>query len=103
MAIATGNMMTDVGLGAVGVVSGVGTVLGVRQQFDQTGETTVLRPSVLWGVGSGLTALVLPMLMGGYQESATWDVLEDYGMAALGAGLFSAFSPKGGGVQFPTL
>lgn len=91
----------DVGLsfGALGV--GAGSTLLVRRQFDNQGETTVFRPSVLWGLGTGVAGVGVPMLMD--MRGMSSDFLMDYGEAAITAGLISAFSPKGGGVQIPTL
>lgn len=100
--VGTTEMAASVG----GVGAGVGSTLLVRQQFDQTGETTLLRPSVLWGVGTGAAALAAPMVLGrnnGMTRGMVGEILEDYGEAALTAGAFSAFSPKGGGVQLPTV
>lgn len=96
-----GTQEAAVSVGGIG--AGVGSTLLLRQQFDQTGETTVLRPSVLWGVGTGAAALAAPMLMGGTRRGMLWEFVEDYGEAALAAGAFSALSPKGTGVQLPTL
>lgn len=88
----------------VGVGAGLGSTLLIRHQFDRSGETTLMRPSVLWGLGTGAAALTLPMLMGRRSMSGMMgEIIEDYGEAALTAGTFSAFSPKGGGVQLPTL
>lgn len=87
----------------VGAGAGAGTTLLVRRQFDNTGETTLLRPSVLWGLGSGVAAIAVPYLMPGLSRGMMGQILEDYGQGALTAGVFSAFSPKGGGVQLPTI
>lgn len=86
-----------------GVGLGAGSTLVIRQQFDQSGETSIFRPSVLWGVGTGAIGLGAPMLLGGNQRGAMWELVEDYSEAALTAGIFSAFAPKGAGVQLPTL
>lgn len=88
-----------------GIGAGVGSTLLIRQQFDKSGETTVFRPSVLWGVGTGAVALAAPMLMGrsGMLRGMAGEALEDYGETALASGLLSAFSPKGAGVQLPTV
>lgn len=87
-----------------GVGAGVGVTLAVRSELDQTGETTVLRPSVLVGVGSGTAALAASHFLGnGRNSSPLWELVEDYGEAAITAGTFSAFSPKGGGVSLPTI
>lgn len=89
-------------VGGIGV--GVGSTLLIRRELDQTGETTVLRPSVLWGLGTGTAALVARhFLFNGRRDGIATETLEDYGEAALTAGTFSAFSPKGGGVALPTL
>lgn len=85
-----------------GIVAGGGSTLLVRQRFDGTGETTVMRPSVLWGVGTGVVAWAVPMFMD-LRRGFLKEFLEDYGEAALITGGFSAFNPKGGGVQIPTL
>jgi len=91
----------ETAVSAGGVGAGVGSTLLMRQQFDQTGETTILRPSVLWGAGTGIAGLLASMMLGG--GGVMWEFIEDYSEAALTAGAFSAFSPKGGGVQLPTL
>lgn len=101
-AMKRGAGMAEVGASVGGIGSGVGSTLLVRRQFDKTGETTVLRPSVLWGVLTGAAALTLPMAVG-RRHGPLWEALEDYGEAAFAAGLVSAFSPKGGGVQVPTI
>lgn len=94
-----------VAVGGTGVATGVGSTLLVRRELDQTGETTVLRPSVLWGVVTGLAGMGGAMWMRGQpgRPGIGAELLEDYGEAALTAGLFSAFSPKGGGVGLPTV
>lgn len=86
---------------AGGVGAGVGTTLLVRQQFDQTGETTVLRPSVLWGIGTGAASLGAAAFLD--MNGMVGEFLEDYGEVAIAAGAFSAFNPKGGDVQLPTI
>lgn len=96
-------MPDDLLASGVGVGAGAASTLLIRQQFDQTGETTVLRPSVLWGVGSGVAAYVAPMFLPSMGRGMIGPVMEEYGMAALVAGLFSAFSPKGGDVRLPTV
>lgn len=88
-------------VGGIGV--GVGSTVLIRRQFDQAGETTILRPSVLWGVGTGVVALIAPWMMNGTKRGMFWEFVEDYGEAALTAGIFSAFNPVGGGVQLPSL
>lgn len=92
---------TAASLGGVG--AGVGSTVLIRHQFDQSGETTLLRPSVLWGLFTGGAAYAAPMLMGGRSNDFLMQLLEDYGEGALAAGAFSAVSPKGTGVQLPTL
>lgn len=93
---ATEAVTTGVGLGA-----GVGSTMLVRQQFDATGETTVLRPSVLWGVTTGTVGVALPWML---DMRGTWgDVMMDYGVAALVGGVFSAFNPVGTQPQLPSL
>lgn len=92
--------------GAIGV--GAGSTLLIRRQFDQTGETTVLRPSVAWASVTGLGALAASHLMSGrggmgMNSPMLTEFLEDYGESALTAGVVSAFSPKGGGVRAPTV
>lgn len=94
----------EIGVSAGGVAAGAGSTLLIRRQFDQPGETTVLRPSVLWGLLTGAASIGASMMMGGnHNRSVMWELAEDYGEAALTAGAFSAFSPKGGGVQVPTV
>lgn len=100
-------IVQDAGASAVGIGAGVGTTLLIRDQFDNTGETTVLRPSVLWGVGSGAGALLASLIMGDSLNMAglpLGEFTEDYGEAALAAGAFSALSPKGSSsIQLPTI
>lgn len=86
--------------GGVGV--GLGSTLLIRDQFDGTGETSVLRPSVLWGVGTGLLGMGLQMVMDMMNDGPVGDFVADYSRASITAGVFSAFSPKGGGVRLPT-
>lgn len=85
-------------VGGVGV--GAGSTLLVKRQFDAPTETTVLRPSVLWGVGTGALAYALPMLLG-WRRGAKRAFAEDYGVAAFVTGTASAVTP--GGVSAPTL
>lgn len=94
---------TAVSVGGIG--AGVGSTLLIRDQFDQTGETTILRPSVLWGLLTGGAALGAPFVMDmARSNSMLWNFVEDYGEAALGAAAFSAFSPKGSsGLTMPTI
>lgn len=95
--------MTDVALGATGVGAGAASTLAIRRQFDATGETSVLRPSVLWGGATGLGALAAPMLWRDLHGTGAGMFLEDYGLAAVTAAVFSMFNPKGSGVQLPTV
>lgn len=85
-----------------GVGAGVGSTLLIRQQFDAANETSVLRPSVLWGVGTGLAGMAAPMVMGRRNNGTVTDFIEDYSAAALATGVASAFL-TGGGVQLPSL
>lgn len=94
---------TDAAVSVGGIGTGVGSTVLVRRQFDQTGETTILRPSVLWGLGTGTAALLTPYILGRNDRSMLMSLLEDYGEGALAAGAFSAVNPKGGGVQLPTV
>lgn len=87
-------------VGGVGV--GVGSTLAVRRQFDQSGETAVLRPSVLWGLGTGAAALATSHLLLSDMDGVMMEAVEDYGEAALTAGAVSAFVP-GGDVAMPTV
>lgn len=93
---ATEAVTSGVGLGA-----GVGSTMLVRQQFDAANETTVARPSVLWGVTTGALGVGLPWLMD--MDGMVGDLLMDYGTGALVGGVFSAFNPVGGAPQLPTL
>lgn len=79
-----------------------GITLGLRQKVDSAGDTSVLRPSVLHGVGVGATMLGLsyavenrmidpPML----SRTDFGRVTTEYGVTALATGLFSAFYPRG--------
>lgn len=87
-----------------GVGAGVGSTLLVRQSLDQQGETSILRPSVLWGLGTGMGGMGLAWLMSdGRNDGIGMELLEDYSEAAFTAGLFSAFNPVGGGVQLPSV
>lgn len=92
----------DLAVSGGGVGVGVGTTVGIRRQFDNSGESTVLRPSVLWGVGTGALALGAPLVTG-KTDGIIWKFLKEYGVSALTAGVFSAFNPKGAGVQLPTV
>lgn len=85
---------------AGGVGLGAGSTIVVKRQFDAASETTVLRPSVLWGVGTGALAYVLPWLLD-WRAGAKREFAEDYGEAAFITGIVSAVTP--GGVQAPTL
>lgn len=96
--------MQETGVSVGGIGAGAGSTLLIRQQFDQVGETTILRPSVLWGAVTGSAALVAPMLLNGRSNSMMWEFVEDYGEAALTAALISSVVPKSqGGLQMPTI
>lgn len=89
------------------VASVVGTGVGltstalIKHQFDAATETTLLRPSVLWGVGTGAVAYFAPMLLDWRQGTMKRALLEDYGEGAIVAGIFSALTT--GGLTTPTL
>jgi len=81
---------------------GAGITLGLRQKVDSAGDTSLLRPSVIHGVGVGATMLGLSYAVENRMMDAP--VLDpmtfvrsstDYGVAALATGLFSAFYPRG--------
>lgn len=90
---------TDLG----GVGTGVGSTVLIRHQFDQQGETTLLRPSVLWGGLTGAAAIAAPFLINGGRNQMLWRAIQGYGEGALAAAAFSAVNPVGGGVQLPTI
>lgn len=94
--------MPDQPLASVGgVAAGAGSTVLVKSQFDAPTETTILRPSVLWGFGTGALAYTLPLLLGWRSGMAKTEFLEDYGEGAIVAGAVSAVTP--GGVSQPTL
>jgi len=84
-----------IGLGAL-------STLGARTVLDQQGNDSILRPSVLVGVGVGGAALASAMLVNngtigapvGSRRGYT-DMVYTLGYSALLTGLFSAFVPKG--------
>lgn len=95
----------------VGPATAAAATFGVRSALDNAGETSITRPSVLYGVGTGALGIGLgyavengmidaPVGNGGaFTEAAM-----SYGATALTAGVLSAVSPKGtGGFQSPTL
>lgn len=86
----------------VGLTTGVGATMAVRRQFDQQGETTVLRPSVLFGTVTGALAIAVPWMMG-MDDGAVNSTLGHYGEAALASAAFSAFNPIGTNVRLPTI
>lgn len=94
------DVESAVGTGA-GIATGLGTTATIRWQLDASGETTVFRPSVLWGVLTGVAGLGAPMLLD--VDGAAGKFAQDYGVAAFVAGTFSAINPKGGNTQLPTL
>lgn len=94
--------LREFGVSAGGIGVGVGSTIAIRRQFDQVGETSIFRPSVLWGAVTGLGAIGAALVMG--DRSVMWEFVEDYGEAALASGILSAFTPKcEGSDQFPTL
>lgn len=95
-------VVQDTAMSLGGIGAGVGSTVFMRHQFDQTGETTILRPSVLWGLLTGTAAYLAPVIMN-RRNGAMMELLEDYGEGALAAGTFSAVNPKGAGVQLPTV
>lgn len=85
----------------VGIAGGVGSTLLIRDRFDQTGETTLLRPSILWSAATGAVAMSVPMVAGGSGPVMT--AATTYGIAALSAATFIALQPKSGSIQTPSL
>lgn len=82
--------------------AGAGITLGLRQKLDDAGDTSVLRPSVLHGVGLGATMIgVSYAVENGMMDAPVLDRMQfvrattDYGVSALATGLFSAFYPRG--------
>lgn len=95
-------IVQEAGASVVGVGAGLGSTYFIKQRFDAATETTVMRPSVLWGWGTGGLAFLLPWLMGWRDGDVKKEFLQDYGEGALVAGTASAVTP-GNTVQFPTL
>lgn len=95
----------------VGPASAAATTYGVRAAFDQAGDTSILRPSVLYGVGTGSLSIglgwaidngMIDAPVGG--DAMFTEAAFSYGATALASGLVSAFTPKGtGGFQAPSL
>lgn len=84
-----------IGLGAL-------STLGARTAFDNQGDDSVLRPSVLVGVGLGGAALATAFLVNNGTIGAPFgsargytDLAYTFGYSAFITGLFSAFVPKG--------
>jgi len=88
--------------------STVGTTLGstlpiaLREQFDNNGDNSLFRPSVLAGLGLGGAALGARYLVNNGTISAPFlgtaafrDLTTAFGLPALLGGLYSAFVPKG--------
>jgi len=83
---------------AVGIGAGAGGTLLVRDHFDQVGDNSIFRPSVLYGLGLGSLALGADMASGRGMMSVPKqydDVLFTFGLSAFTTGAFSALTPKG--------
>lgn len=94
----------------VGPAVGAASTMGVRALFDQSGDSSITRPSVLYGVGTGSLSLGLGWAINRDMISAPvggqmfTEAMMSYGATALTAGLISAVTPKGtGGFQTPSL
>lgn len=84
-----------IGLGAL-------STLGARTAFDQQGDDSIFRPSVLLGVGVGGAALASAYLVNNGTIGAPFggrraytDLAYTFGYSAFLTGMFSAFVPKG--------
>lgn len=96
---------------AGGIAAGGAGTLVVRQQFDQQGDNSLLRPSVLYGLGVG--ALGLGSWMAVNRGIISAPVVDrrmfngfayNAGVAGLLTGLASAVLPKGAsGPQLPAV
>lgn len=93
-------MANQLGASAAGIGVGLGTTLAVKHQFDAPTETSIVRPSVIWGVGTGTLAWLIPWFLN-WRMSAKREFLQDYGEGAIVAGIVSAVTP--GGIQTPTI
>lgn len=94
-----------------GTTVGSAGTLAVRQLFDQSGDTSITRPSVLFGAGVGAVSLGAwmavergmidaPILSRRMFQNATYSL----GVSGLATGLASAVLPKGsGGFMAPSL
>lgn len=94
MATLTRESVTSAGAAS----AGLGGTLLLRERLDRSGDDAITRPSVLYGIGTGVTALTARMLAnrGSLNVSdAVMPALEAYGTAATTAGVFSAVYPKG--------
>lgn len=81
-----------------GLVSGAGGTVVLRERLDRPGDDRITRPSVIYGVGTGLAGFGIHALanMGriNIPESAM-PTIESHSSAALVSGVFSALYPKG--------
>jgi len=94
--MATLNQETVASAGGAGAGLG-GTVL-LRERFDRSGDDAITRPSVLYGLGTGLTMLSVTALAHSGKldvPAAALPAVEAWGTAATVAGVFSALYPKG--------
>ena len=90
--------------------AGAALPLAVRNQYDTPGSS-LTRPSVLAGVGLGLSGLAASWAVGQGMFSAPVGSRQSFrdnamlfGATSLTVGLLSAFTPSGGGgFQMPTV
>lgn len=84
-------------------VGATGTLI-LKNQFDQSGDTSLFRPSVLFGLGTGLATLaasfansrgMLDVPGAATTRGRPSGPLYAYGIGATLSGLYSAFFPKG--------
>jgi len=94
-----------------GATVGTTGTLALRDMADEAGDSSLFRPSVLFGVGLGGGALVAGTMMeNGNLGSPVGNarnvgmIAQEFGLPALTTGLYSAFFPKGqGGFTVPSL
>jgi hypothetical protein len=92
-------------------LAGANGTLVLREKYDDAGDSGLMRPSVLYGVGLGSVALALDYAVSnqmidpvGVGRDVWRDVMPNFGLAALGTGVMSLFLPKGGGgFSVPTM
>lgn len=95
----------EVASSSAGAFAGMGGTAFARERLDNPQDDAITRPSVLYGVGSGVAMMGLSYLNSqGTVSVPDWALpaINTWGTVGTVAGVFSALFPKGnGGLAMP--